>query len=333
MLRRFLLAVTALVVLVGLYAAYVNTRLYNAGLPVAGTVSSHALTHEGRARSYHVYLPPDLPAGAPAVFVLHGSMGSGLGMRDMTAHEFDVIADREGLAIVYPDGFDKHWNGCRATADYVANTQNIDDVGFLTRVIDELAQRYGIDTARVYITGLSNGGHMAYRMALEAPGVFAAHAPAAASLPAPATFGCGESGIGVPIAIINGTGDPVNPYLGGQVSIMGNSSRGIVRSSIETAHYWRDLAGFTGPGRTVTHPEADGDPDTSIVEQRWGEPGALEVRHYTLRGSGHTLPMRVARMPFPFGALLGGNAGDISGPEEIVAFFLGHSLEDAPAGP
>ncbi|NND67282.1 MAG: prolyl oligopeptidase family serine peptidase, partial [Halioglobus sp.] len=250
------------------------------------------------------------------------------GMRAMTGREFDHIADREGLVIVYPDGFDKHWNGCRGTADYVANTENIDDVGFLARVIDELAARYGIDKSRVYITGISNGGHMAYRAALEAPGLFAAHAPVAASLPAPSTFGCSESGEPAAIAIFNGTGDPVNPYTGGAVSIMGNTSRGVVRSSEETAQYWRELAGLTGPGRSVTHPETDGDSATQVIEQRWGEPGSLEIRHYTLQGSGHTMPSQVARMPVPLGALLGGNAGDISGPEEIVAFFLGHSLDD-----
>ena len=114
---------------------------------------------------------------------------------------------------------------------------------------------------------------------------------------------------------------------------MGNDSRGVVRSSEDTAHYWRDLAGLTGPGTTVAHPEADGDPDTSIIEQRWGAPGAFEVRHYTLQGSGHTLPSQVVRIPSPFDSLLGGNAGDISGPEEVVAFFLGHSLEQHAATP
>ncbi len=329
--RRFLLTLAALAILLGLYGFYVYTRFPPEPLPVTGELTTHEFSHDGRTRSYSVYRPAALADGAPAVFVLHGSMGTGLGMREMTGREFDHIADREGLVIVYPDGFDNHWNGCRGTADYAANTLNIDDVGFLARVIDELARRYRIDTARAYITGLSNGGHMAYRVALEAPGLFAAHAPAAASLPAPATFGCTESGTPASIAIFNGTGDPVNPYEGGAVSILGNASRGIVRSSEETAHYWRDLAGLDGPGTTVTHPETDGDPDTRIVEQRWGAPGGLEVRHYTLQGSGHTLPSRVARMPFPFDRLLGGNAGDISGPEEIVAFFLGHALGERPA--
>ena len=324
MLKRLFIALLALFLVFILYGLYAFSQFPGETFAVSGKLDTHDTEHDGRARSYSVYLPDDFTENAAAVFVLHGSMGSGLGMREMTGREFDHIADREGLVIVYPDGFENHWNGCRSTADYLANTENIDDIGYLSLVIDELATRYGIDRSRVYITGISNGGHMAYRAALEAPALFAAHAPVAASLPAPSTFGCGESGIGVSIAIFNGTGDPVNPYEGGAVSILGNSSRGVVRSSEETAYYWRDLAGLTGAGATVTHPESDGDKDTSIVQQRWGQPGALEVRHYTLRGSGHTMPSRVARMPAPLGSLLGGNAGDISGPEEIVAFFLAH---------
>ena len=333
MLKRLFITLSILVLIVVLYGLYAFSQFPGEPLTVTGELQTHNTDHKGRARTYSVYVPAELEDNAPAVFVLHGSMGSGLGMRAMTGREFDAIADRERLAIVYPDGFDNHWNGCRGTADYIANTENIDDIGYLSRVIDELATRYGIDRTRVYITGISNGGHMAYRAALEAPGLFAAHAPVAASLPAPSTFGCSESGVGVSIAIFNGTGDPVNPYEGGTVSILGNSSRGVVRSSQETAHYWRDLAGLTGAGTTRNLPEIDGDEDTSISEERWGTPGSLEVRHYTLNGSGHTMPSRVAQMPAPLGGLLGGNAGDISGPEEIVAFFLGHTLNNPPDPP
>ncbi|NND66036.1 MAG: hypothetical protein HKN19_00490, partial [Halioglobus sp.] len=120
MLKRFLIFLATLVVLCGLYGAYAYTQLYATGLSVSGVLHTWDMRHDERERSYSVYRPTILPDGAPAVFVLHGSMGSGVGMRAMTGREFDHIADREGLVIVYPDGFDKHWNGCRGTADYVA---------------------------------------------------------------------------------------------------------------------------------------------------------------------------------------------------------------------
>lgn len=298
---------------------------FSTGLPdPVGDLRSHTLVHDDLERSYAVYQPRDLPAGAPVVFILHGSMGSGLGMRDMSGREFDLLADQRGWLAVYPDGFDNHWNGCRGTADYRANVENIDDVGFLTSMLEALAEDYQIDPKRAYITGISNGGHMAYRMALEAPDVFTAYAPVAASLPAPATFGCSRSGAPVSIAIFNGTRDPVNPYLGGGVTILGNESRGIVLSTQDTVAYWRSLAGLDQPALEIDHPETDGDPVTHVSEQRWGEPGAIEVRLYTLRGSGHTMPSRTRLMPGPMAWLLGGNAADLAGPAEILDFFEGH---------
>ena len=142
----------------------------------------------------------------------------------------------------------------------------------------------------------------------------------AASLPAPATFGCGERGEPASLAIFNGTEDPVNPYAGGAVSIFGNDSRGIVRSSEETASYWRELAGLPDEPREILHPEADDDPSTRIVERRWGGPPGYEVRLYRLEGSGHTMPTRSSWMPDWLASLLGGNAGDLSGADERDLF-------------
>ncbi|MEM1113948.1 MAG: PHB depolymerase family esterase [Pseudomonadota bacterium] len=327
MIKRVLLG-TALVITLAIGYGTFTFFSFKAGLPEpAGELRTFALSHAGLQRSYNVYRPVSLPDNAPVVFVLHGSMGSGLGMRDMSAREFDMIADREGWLVVYPDGFENHWNGCRSTADYTANVSNIDDVGFLSLVVQSLANDYAIDATRVYITGVSNGGHMAYRMALEAPGVFAAYAPMAASLPAPETFGCGRLNQPVSLAIFNGTQDPVNPYLGGAVSVMGNDSRGVVLSSAETAAYWRELAGLDKAARELVHPERDGDTTTRIVEQRWGEAPGYEVRLYTMEGSGHTMPTLTSWMPDWLAALLGGNAGDLSGAEEALSFFSSHRLE------
>ena len=86
----------------------------------------------------------------------------------------------------------------------------------------------------------------AYRLGLEAPDAVAGIAAIAANLPADQNLGCQPSGRPVRTMIVNGTEDPVNPYQGGVVEILGDSSRGMVRSAGETARYWAGLAGYEG---------------------------------------------------------------------------------------
>ena len=76
-------------------------------------------------------------------------------MLDGTRHGFNILAERDGFISVYPDGFEKHWNDCRGSAAYSANVQNIDDVGFLLKLVRQLAGQYDVDLSRVYVTGLS----------------------------------------------------------------------------------------------------------------------------------------------------------------------------------
>lgn len=315
------LAIVVGLVLLFVYGAY-RYYLYSPAPDIpalSGKLVTQSFEHDGLTRSYLAYIPAGLPSRAPMVFVLHGSIGSGELMRNMTAAEFDELADERGFIAVYPDGYDRHWNDCRRSADYKANLQNVDDVGFLAAIIRQLAQRHQANPEQAYVTGISNGGHMAYRLALESPGQFAAYAPMAANLPAKSNLGCQESGRAVSIAIFNGTNDPINPYNGGTVSILGNDSRGEVLSSEQTAAYWQRLGGLSGAAGITRHPELDGDQDTWVVEQRWSAPGKAEVRLYTLHGSGHVVPSTRVGAP----RLLGGAAGDLSGPATVVGFFLG----------
>lgn len=284
-----------------------------------GDYSKHSLMQGDLDRSYSIYQPKELLPGAPVIFVLHGSRGSGDMMRAITANEFDQLADKHNMVIVYPDGFDGHWNDCRRSADYEANQQDIDDPSFLASIIDMLVRDHSVDRQKVFATGVSNGGHMVYRLAMEKPDMYAAFASMAANLPVATNLDCTTKQQAVSIAIFNGSNDPVNPYGGGLISILGNDSRGEVLSSEKTANYWLTLAGISGQGVKIVHPETDGDKSTSVIEQRWVESDATEIRLYTLKGSGHVIPSKIYKFP----RLLGGDAGDVSGPREIVEFFLG----------
>ena len=123
--------------------------------------------------------------------------------------------------MVYPDGFEAHWNGCRAAGPYAANTLDVDDVGFMRSIVARLVAEDQADPAAVFATGISNGGHMAIRLALEAPDFVQAVAPIVASLPSEENLACDDEGVGVAFLLINGTEDPMNPYGGGDVALYG----------------------------------------------------------------------------------------------------------------
>jgi polyhydroxybutyrate depolymerase len=274
----------------------------------------------GLQREFSYFVPPGQAAGAPLVFVLHGSMGTAAGMRATTGYGFERLALEHGAIVVYPQGFERHWNDCRGSADYSANTRNIDDPAFFAAMIDWFVKQHGADRRRVLVTGLSNGGHMAYRLGLERPDLVLAIAPIAASLPAPSTMDCRASGTGVAVAIFNGTEDPVNPYEGGLVNVLGNSSRGEVLSSADTALFWARLSGYEDAPGTQELPDRDPQDGTTVTLQHWQQDGKPEVAHYIVEGGGHSVPSFNARMP----RAVGRTSHDIDATAASWEFFARH---------
>lgn len=318
--------IRGLLVLLGMLAAILAALFWYylyvpapAELRLPGEYKSESLTSAGINRSFSYYLPSTLQSGASLIFVLHGSTSSGDQVREQTGYEFDRLAQAHQFIPVYANGFENHWNDCRASADYSANTENIDDVSFIRQMISTFVERHNIDPDKVFVTGHSNGGHMAYKMALEVPQLVRAIAAISANLPEAQNLDCEKSGLPVAVAIFNGTEDPVNPYEGGLVSIFGNTSRGTVLSSTDTAKYWANLAGANTElaSEIIEFPELDGAASTSVTARYWHGANGVDVRLYTLTGSGHVIPSKLVTSP----RIIGPSAGDISGPEEIVMFF------------
>ena len=73
-----------------------------------GAAKQEQVAVKGMQRSFITYVPRTLKPNAPLLFVFHGSGGDGDSMRDVTAHEFEQLADRDGFVVVYPDGFKRH---------------------------------------------------------------------------------------------------------------------------------------------------------------------------------------------------------------------------------
>lgn len=262
-------------------------------------------------REFSYYVPNNLPANAPLVFVLHGSLQTSEDIRVFTGYEYERLADANGFVVVYPQGFEKNWNDCRAAADYPARAQNIDDKGFINALIQRFAVQQHTDSHRVFLTGYSSGAHLGFRLALEQPTLLAGIGAVAANLPTPDNLACQPSGKAVSMLIINGTDDPVNPYKGGQVSLFGLGSRGTVRSAQDSALYFAALAGYTKP--SLNAPSAI----ANAHQQQWQAPGQHEVALYSLLGGGHVVPQPIYHAPRMLGATLPG----FNAPETIWAFF------------
>jgi polyhydroxybutyrate depolymerase len=285
---------------------------------LSGELLEGSLSVDGRERHFRWYRPAKPAASPPLVFVLHGSMGDGRAARRGTYYEFDRLADRHGFLAVYPDGYEQHWNDCRSAAPYSANAKDIDDVAFFRAMVDFFVAEQGANRDRIYVTGISNGGQLAYRLALEAPDLVAAVAPVAASLPDDANLDCTKSGEPVAILVLNGTKDPMNPYQGGEVALYGVwGGRGTVLSTEATIEYFAKLAGHSGPPHVVQYPDV-AEHDGSHAELRtWSDGPGPAVVLLSVAGGGHTFPHPFHRYP----RFIGRTNADLDAAAEIWRFF------------
>ena len=209
-------------------------------------------------------------------------------MRRYSNYEFDELADKHGFLIVYPDGFDNTWNDCRRGSPFSSKQLKIDDAGFIKGLLDHEVTTHAVDRKRVFAAGWSNGAQLAYRLALEYPDDFAGVAAISASVPAKENLDCGEAGKPVPVMIVNGTADPINPFRGGMVNL-GSAKLGNVLSSEDSAKYWAGLLGVTAAPQLATLPHKGG--RASVDSMTWVKDGAPVVVLYAVQGGGHAMPL------------------------------------------
>jgi polyhydroxybutyrate depolymerase len=316
--RRAALAALALLFVAVAAAGWLIAPEWPLEPPLSGQLRPFAFEHGGRPRSALVYVPAQLAPAPDLVLVLHGSQSSGAQMRRGSGYGFDVWADAAGAVVAYPDGFERHWNDCRRAGPYAANRENVDDVGFLRALADQLARELGVRWDGVLATGISNGGQMALRLALEAPDFATAAAPMAANLPTDDNLDCQPVDGGTAFLLVNGTEDPMNPYAGGDVALFGRfAPRGPVIGSEETAAFFARRAGHEGPPARDALPDADRRDGTRVERLAWRGDGRPPVALLTIVGGGHTVPQRSGRFP----RILGRTSRDVDAAEAITAFY------------
>lgn len=283
---------------------------------LSNNIQTTTLKVDTKVRTFDWYAPRQINQINTIIYVLHGSTSSGPDIRLATAYEFDKIADEEGLIIVYPTGFENHWNDCRGSADYSANIQNIDDYSFFQEIENHITTQLNTNIEHRFATGHSNGAHLCYKFALEHPQWIDAIAPISANLPVDDNLDCSKSNIFVPICLINGTADKVNPYDGGLVEILGNSSRGAVLSTEQTLAYWTQLSDCMSPQVEMMEDKVSDD-NSTIRKSMWSCDSTIQVINYEVINGGHVIPHPDSKMP----KILGTTNQDINAPRAIWSFF------------
>ncbi len=284
-------------------------------------VVEKTMMHNGIERSY--ILSDSNPAARrkrPLVLVLHGG-GRADGADMQKRLGWPEMGAREGFVAVFPNGVDAQWNDGRGVS-FRKNRDNahVDDVGYISALIDRLVADGAIDPKRVYVTGASNGGMMSFRLACELSGKLAAVAPMIANVPEKIAPGCAPEKP-LPLLLMNGTDDPLVPFDGGPVRVLGREYGNVI-STDRTIALWLDNNGC-GAGRATTRlPDRDTSDSSTVTVHRFSPCRAgSEVVLYEIIGGGHTLPGGdVPDRP----RLMGHKNNDIDAVTEIWNFFKRH---------
>lgn len=299
-----------------------------AGSAAAATVTTGELARPEGLRSY-LLAQPDKPAlgKLPLVIMFHGH-GSSAAMlfgRDKIkdpAALWLTLADREQLLYIAPDGWrgsdhKRGWNDCRADATTNPAT---DDIALLGALIDKAVASHNADPRRIYVIGVSNGGGMAYRAAIELPARIAAVSVLSALMPIES--GCAAPTHAMPMLITHGTDDTITPYAGGKVSHWMLSGRGSGISAEDSVRIWRELAQLPATPRVTAYPHQEASGASSAERFAWGErPEQLQVAFIKVTKGGHSTPSMSVRYPWLVTSLVGKQNADLEFVEEAWSFF------------
>ena len=257
----------------------------------------------------------------PLVVVLHGAGTNGKIMEQFCG--MSVQADKSGFIACYANGtgFDPllTWNaGSFPLAS--PGAKKPDDIGYLKKVLDDIATVANVDKSRVYVVGMSNGGMMAYRCATEMSDRFAAMASVTGTLVAEKW----EPKHPMPVLEIHGTKDGLVPFEGTKKNKMLKFPP--IEEVVETCAKRNGCE--EKPTVTQVMPSRD---DMKIEKRDFGKgKNGAEVVMYVLEGGGHVWPGRLVP------SILGRNTFNLDACETIwdfVSRLVGASdRADEPAG-
>jgi polyhydroxybutyrate depolymerase len=284
---------------------FLITVLFSGLMASGQTTINGSFVHNGLTRTYRIYIPavyqPSVPV--PLVFNLHGYSSNNIAQEYYG--DFRPIADTANFIIVHPNGTpdgngNLFWN--------TFNSSGVDDVGFLSDLLDTVMASFNVDANRVYSTGMSNGGFMSYELACMLSNRITAIASVTGSMTWNKMNVCNPVHP-VPVMQIHGTADPTVPYNGN-----------LVTASIDSlVSYWRQKNGCNPIPVISQVPDInllDGCNATHFVYN--GGYNGSSVELFRVNNGGHTWP----GAPVSIGV----TNMDFSASAEIWRFFSQYSL-------
>lgn len=260
------------------------------------TTIQSGFVFDGIERSYLLYVPASYSAqhAAPLLLNLHG-YGSNMNEQILYG-EFRPIADTAGFLLVVPNGSldlnnTMHWN--------TFGTSNVDDVGFLSALMDTISNHYFVDQQRLYSTGASNGGFMSYKLACNLNNRIAAVASVAGTLTTADLMNCYPTRP-VPVMHIHGTADGTVPYNG----------NGFFLSVPTILTHWIDFNHCETTAVVTQLPDVNTNDGCTAEHYLYGGGDAgSTVEHYKIIGGGHSWPgasinINVTNMDFSASAVI-----------------------------
>ena len=237
-------------------------------------------TFDNLSRSYHIYVPASYSdtEPIPIVFNLHGGASTAIGYLNSIGN-MRPIADTANFIIIYPQATtDSSGNPTWHLGGENSKSTSVDDVGFVSHIIDEVSSIYSVDLERVYVTGFSNGGYLAYEIACLLSNKIAGIGSVAGHMFID-TYNYCDPSHPTPLINIHGTEDFYDGIAGYYLD-QNLSNR-----------YWTEYNN-TDPDPVITYIEDTNTQDGSTVElHSWlnGDNG-ISVVHFKVMGGGHSYP-------------------------------------------
>lgn len=270
--------------------------------PGRGKYTEHHTEIAGQKRRYVRYNPAST-SHEKLIIALHGGGGRPEAMIRL-APDLPKLADKHGIVLIYPQGLGGHWNDGRKIISQSA-ALGTDDIGFLAAIIDIEKSRAPI--RRVAVVGISNGGMMAQRVACEIPQRVTMVASIAANLSVELSEVCKPSQA-TAVLFIPGIADPIVPYHGGTVKVLGKG-RGEVLSIEDSLAFWSARYGCK------VHAETN--PTANTLERTYHcARGKLKL--LAVKDGGHAWPGGTPYLPE---RLIGKTTQEFSASEKIIEFL------------
>ncbi|RTL43649.1 MAG: hypothetical protein EKK48_07845 [Candidatus Melainabacteria bacterium] len=239
---------------------------------------------DGVEREYLLHVPPGYSGSQPIplVVALHGLGGNA----SQFARESNIstLADKHNFIVVYPDA--RPWFGEKqlkiwdAANGLVNGNQGDNELKFLRSIIEKTQSQASIDSQRIYVTGISNGGMMTFDAAAALSDKIAAIAVVSGAMSGK------EKPPSQPLSVLNihGTDDAIIPIEGveGVPSLLSEAGIPTLKPNWYVSNYWNAVNGNAEPSQIEFK-------ENQVIERWTNSKSGAEVEQRIIIGGRHKL--------------------------------------------